>query len=232
MKIGILSDIHGNAHALKEVLRVAEKEKVEKLLILGDIVGYYYQPELVLEMLSTWPHDIIKGNHEVILEELVKGKRSFESVRDKYGSGHQIAMDKLSQEQLAGLFNLPEKKSVMIDGVFFLMCHGSPWDADHHIYPDANTADLLRCDSADHDFVLIGHTHYSFFFKNKKSMLINPGSVGQSRQVGGLAAWAIINTDNKSCEMKATPYPVNVLQNEIALVDPYVNYLSNILNRK
>jgi putative phosphoesterase len=232
MKIGVLSDIHSNAYALKEVLRVAEKENVEKLLILGDIVGYYYEPEVVMEMLSNYDHDMIKGNHEVILENLIKGNLSFDSVREKYGSGHKLAIHKLDDKQITTLLGLPEKKTIVIDGISFLMSHGSPWDADYYVYPDASIDDLTRCDSPDHDFVLIGHTHHSFCYKNKKSMLLNPGSVGQSRQVGGVATWAIINTLNKCFEMKSTPYPVNILQAEIAQIDPQISYLSNILKRK
>ena len=70
MKIAVLSDIHGNNFALDDVLKECKLENVEKLLILGDIVGYYYHPELVLKMLSEWEYEIIKGNHEVILQEL------------------------------------------------------------------------------------------------------------------------------------------------------------------
>ena len=65
MKVGIISDIHGNHYALEEVLKVAIREGVEKLLVLGDIVGYYYHPEIVLEMLYKWSYEIIKGNHEL-----------------------------------------------------------------------------------------------------------------------------------------------------------------------
>ncbi len=45
MKIAILSDIHGNQYALKQVLDCARRDDIEKIFILGDFVGYYYSPE-------------------------------------------------------------------------------------------------------------------------------------------------------------------------------------------
>ena len=74
MKVAVLSDIHGNHYALKEVLNIARNEKVEKLLVLGDIVGYYYHPEKVMDMIKDWDYELIKGNHEILLEKLSTGK--------------------------------------------------------------------------------------------------------------------------------------------------------------
>ncbi len=117
MKIAVISDIHGNYDALVEVLKKAKKEGVEHLLILGDIVGYYYHPDKILNILTEWSFDIIKGNHENILEDLIASPSLGESIRLKYGSGHQEAMDKLSSQQLDFLRDLPETKPVQFDAV-------------------------------------------------------------------------------------------------------------------
>ena len=39
MKIGIISDIHGNIDALNSVLKELEKEKVDRIICLGDSIG-------------------------------------------------------------------------------------------------------------------------------------------------------------------------------------------------
>ncbi len=57
MKIGVLSDIHGNHYALKAVLEEARRCGVEYLFILGDLVGYYYYPDEVLKLLEGWPKE-------------------------------------------------------------------------------------------------------------------------------------------------------------------------------
>lgn len=232
MKIAVISDIHGNCDALIEVLQKARKEKVEHLLILGDLVGYYYHPDEILKLLSEWSFDIIKGNHEEILEDLIADPAIGNSIRLKYGSGHQEAIKTLTNQQLNFLRDLPVTKSVRFNDISILMCHGSPWSNDYYIYPDCDNETIRKCDSKEHDFVLIGHSHYAFAFKNANSILINPGSVGQSRQMGGKASWAIINTINGCFQLLTTDYEVEKLLSEIEEKDADIKYLSEILIRK
>jgi len=232
MKIGIISDIHGNYDALFSVLEKAKKESVDHLLILGDIVGYYYHPEKILNLLSHWSFDMIKGNHERILEDLIEDSSLSQSIRLKYGSGHQEAINKLTQKQLNFLFDLPETKSIKIDEITLLMCHGSPWSNDFYIYPDSNNVILNKCNIKAFNFVLIGHSHYSFAIRNTNSILLNPGSVGQSRQNGGKASWCILNTNNSCFQFFNTDYNTKNLLKEVSEKDPEIKYLSDILKRK
>ena len=231
MKVAVLSDIHGNYSAFKQVLKKIEHEKVKHILILGDIVGYYYSPQKILESLSDWKYDMIKGNHEDILGNLISNPILHDAIRSKYGSGHQHALNKLDNKTIISLINLPSKKTVIIDGVSFGLNHGTPWDSNEYLYPDADVKKINRCDSIDHDFVLIGHTHYSFTHQCKNSILINPGSVGQSREKGGYAYWAIINTEDKSYHIKKTKYNTTSLVEEINKFDPDINYNLKILTR-
>ena len=53
MKIAILSDIHGNNTALKAVLMEIDKIGVDKILFLGDYVGYYYSPDIIFNLMSS-----------------------------------------------------------------------------------------------------------------------------------------------------------------------------------
>lgn len=232
MKIAILSDIHGNFDALAEVLTAAGKEKVDHLLILGDIVGYYYHPDKVLEALAPWSYDMIKGNHEEILQKLIQEPAIGPAVQVKYGCAHQLALEKLTKKQLNFLLGLPESRSVAYDGLSFLMCHGSPWSLDQYIYPDSEPDLILKCDSKEHDFVLIGHSHYAFAKHNENSILLNPGSVGQSRQKGGKASWALVDTKNGSFQQRSTDYGVERLVQEVQIKDPGAAYHMKILKRK
>lgn len=231
MKIGVISDIHGNNYALQEVLKVAREEGIEKLLVLGDIVGYYYHPEIVLEMLSDWDYEIIKGNHEELLEALYENKIDGDTLKKKYGKGHEEAIRNLDEKTLKWLFSLPVQKNVTIDNVSFQLNHGSPKSIDEYIYPDAPVEKLEECNSELHDFVLIGHSHYSFSYKCKNSILINCGSVGQSRQKGGVANWVMIDTYDKSYTVKLTPYDTADLIHEVKINDPGAEYPIRILQR-
>ena len=73
MKIGLLSDIHANAHALEAVLKSARKRKVKKLLCCGDYVGYYYEPDRTIALLNDWDWVGISGNHEAMLLDWLNG---------------------------------------------------------------------------------------------------------------------------------------------------------------
>lgn len=231
MKIGIISDIHGNHYALEQVLASAKQNKIDKLLVLGDIVGYYYHPDKAIDMLKNWDYELIQGNHERIMEQLSVGDIEISSLKKKYGTAHQIAIEKLSQTQFDELINVPKKKAINIDGVNILMCHGTNWDADYYLYPDASLEVLEKCNEPAKDFVVIGHSHYQFAYRNANSTLINVGSVGQSRTFGGVANWAVINTLNKSFELKSTSYDTSLLLEEVKQVDPEVSYLQEILKR-
>lgn len=231
MKIAILSDLHGNIIALEAVLEAAKKENVERLIILGDFVGYYYHPDKIINLLQSYKFDAIKGNHEIILEDLYKNRISGEEIKQKYGSGHEIALKKLGEFELNWLFELPTQLNLEIDNVKFQLNHGSPNSINEYLYPDSNIANLESCNSNIHDFVLIGHSHYSFNYKCKDSILINCGSVGQSRQLGGYAFWTLVNTKNKTFSSQITKYDVLPLIKEIKSIEENYFYSSEILCR-
>lgn len=67
MKIAVLSDIHGNMEAFREVVKYLEKEQIKKVLILGDIIDYGPHSNEVITCLMDLPWEIIgniRGNHE------------------------------------------------------------------------------------------------------------------------------------------------------------------------
>lgn len=231
MKIGVLSDIHGNHIALKEVLEEAEKQNVSKLCILGDIVGYYYNPSKVLEMLSDWDFEMILGNHESLLMKMKESSNICFQVTNKYGNGHQLALNTLSDIQLDFLNSLKEQLSINVDNTKFLLSHGSPWNNDQYIYPNTDVNYLKKFDEYEYDFILFGHSHYSFFFRTKHGIALNPGSVGQSREKGGKAYWSIINTSNRTFKQIITDYDTSSLEKEILFYDPNIKYNLEILKR-
>jgi putative phosphoesterase len=231
LKIAVLSDIHGNYAALLSVITELKKEKVEKLLILGDIVGYYYHPDKILYELDNWEYHLIKGNHEEILIELIDGEADPSFIKSKYGSGHEYAIKKLNSNQINKLLTAPIQINIEIDGLKISMNHGSPLNPNLYIYPDSNKEILDSSAIPLFDIVLIGHSHYQFLYTSMNTVLLNPGSVGQSRSTGGFADWAIINTKNKVIQLRSTIYDTIELEREIQKIDPDNSYLLNILKR-
>lgn len=231
MKVAVISDIHGNHYALEQVLHAAKKNDVKHLLVLGDLVGYYYKPELVLDLISQWSYDLIQGNHERILFQIKQDELLKKTICQKYGRAHVMALESLTLNQFRLLQSLPERKKVNIEKCSFLLSHGSPWDKDLYLYPDSNKRLLKNFDDYTFDFNLIGHSHYSFGFCRKNSIVLNPGSVGQSREHGGKASWICIDTDNQSFQFKFTEYDTGQLKRDVKKYDPNINYNYEILNR-
>ena len=229
MKIGVLSDIHGNHYALKAVLEDARRCGVEYLFILGDLVGYYYYPDEVLKLLEDWPKEVIQGNHEEMLKEVLNKETEKETVRKKYGSGINFAIEKLSVEWMEKLNELHAFKSVTKDNLRFDLCHGSPWDRDCYIYPDCNNDILSRCALSGSDFVFMGHTHYPFVSFYNNTTIANSGSVGQPRDRSSAGSWLVIDTMNRSLMFQHTPFDSSSIIDDVKKIDPHLPYLHEVL---
>lgn len=232
-KIAVLSDIHGNSAALQAVLEEAAHQDAAEYFILGDFIGYYHRPLEVFQLLEHLSCRIsaIQGNHERMLAKVLQGEFSWEDIGRKYGHGLEMAAKQLGQEKLAWLLNLPKQRIVERAGKRFLLCHGSPLDPDHYIYPDAKDMEF-DFSGIEADYVLMGHTHYPMIRAGKNFTVINPGSVGQARDRGGFAAWCIVDTDNDVVTMRYTPYDVTPMLQDCEKYDPDVPYLQEVLLRR
>lgn len=231
MKIAILSDIHGNDTALRAVLMEIDKISVDKILFLGDYVGYYYSPDIIFNLIKDYDKELIKGNHELLLEQALDNNEKALAIQKKYGSGIEYAKKKLSTEQINYLINLHEKKELKIDGLKILICHGSPWAVSEYIYPDSSEEIKKKCLENDIDIVFIGHSHRSFIYEQKNKFLVNVGSVGQNRKVGGVASWGLLDTEKNICVIKESHYDVKPLIKQINKINPDHKYLTNVLRR-
>src|SRR5437763_975600 len=63
-RIAILSDIHGNAVALRAVLADLEAFGVDQIVVAGDLVGFGPSPDEVVDLLVARGARLIRGNHE------------------------------------------------------------------------------------------------------------------------------------------------------------------------
>jgi putative phosphoesterase len=231
MKVALLSDIHANIHALRAVMKALDKESVEKILVLGDLVGYYYWPKDVVDQLRHDSRTIcIRGNHEDILLECISDSVAAQKYQKKYGRGFDICMRSLSAQDLDWLAELPKALTLEFEGKSFYLCHGSLGSVDTYLYPDASE-DVLKSNYSECDYTVFGHTHYSFLHSQGEQMLINPGSVGQSREGGGSARYAIVNLANNVVRFKCAQYDIASIESYALSVDPELSYLRTIFHR-
>ncbi len=231
MKLALLGDIHGNHLALQAVLSAASLSGVEKLLITGDLVGYYYMPLEVLNLLRSWDRHVVRGNHEDMLNSARTDPAFLAQMGVRYGTGLRTALEQLSEKQIDELCCLPHPLELMIDGCKVLLCHGAPWDVDQYVYPDAAPEMLERCAKQDFDLVVMGHTHYPMQNMIGKTLVVNPGSVGQPRNRQPGAHWALFDTDTRNLEFHNEQYDSSQLVRECQQRNPELPYLSNVLKR-
>lgn len=230
MQIAILSDIHGNSDALSCVLDEAKLLDIKSLLIAGDFVNYYYNVDKVLDLLSLWNFEAISGNHESLLSSWVNNDTR-EKIKKKYGSALGKTEKALTEKQINWLINLPEKKELIINNKSVLLCHGSPWDQDQYIYPDVEKNTIEKMFLENKDIIIYGHTHYPIIHKKNHQIIVNPGSVGQTRDKIPGACWAIWNTGTNTINLKRTPYNTERLIKQCQVNDPNLPYLQTVLTR-
>lgn len=229
MRLALLGDIHGNAAALEAVLQQAALHKVNALVVTGDLVGYYFEPKKVLDLLRPWRRYLVRGNHEEMLARARNDRDLLASIDRKYGSGLRLAYDQLSADEVDELCSLPHPLELELASVRMVVCHGAPWDLDEYIYPDASPEVLRKVASRGCDLVVLGHTHYQMLKKVGDVTVINPGSVGQSRDVRGSASWALYDTDTRVLDFRREPYDRDALLAEACRRHPELAYLAQAL---
>lgn len=234
MRLGVLSDIHGNIHALQAVLEAAKSLRIEKLVIAGDFVNYYYHPKEVMEALSVWEKFCIRGNHEEYLSIALQSDEFLQQHKKKYGSGLEVAIRDLSEAQIHELITFPTSLSLTFKEKHLFVFHGSPSDPNQYLYPDSSEEVFLKelARLPEKSVTVIGHSHYPFIKSFGSKIILNPGSVGQNREVGGFANWAWLDTENSDISIESTYYDVKPVIQEVLAKDPENQYLASILTRK
>jgi putative phosphoesterase len=195
MRIGVLSDVHGNLPALDAVLD--DLPPVEALLNAGDTVGYNPWPGACVEAMRDRDVPSVMGNHD----RAVASDTAFRFNR-MAAAGVEYALESLDQEQLAWLESLPEQRSCF-DGRVRVV-HGHPDDPDRYTYPAEFDPSLLD----EEDVLVLGHTHVQHVERYDEGIVLNPGSVGQPRDRDPRAAYAILDLDAMDVELRRVEYDV------------------------
>ena len=230
MRYLILSDIHANIDALEAVLTAAPSETWDRVLVLGDLVGYGAEPSAVIARVQSLnPTATIRGNHDKAACGIEDGS-SFNYVARLAA---QWTFDALSPVQREYLRALPQGPLTIDDTIE--ICHGAPFDEDHYIFDADDASHAL--DSATRRVCLFGHTHLPVVFRRNPHLfdgflpsgptdslveiesglnyLINVGSVGQPRDGDPRAAFGIYDSAAPSVLIRRVEYPVQTAQRRI-----------------
>jgi predicted phosphodiesterase len=103
MRVAILSDVHSNLEALTAVLHVVDGAKVDRVVSLGDIVGYGASPNACCELVRSIAEVTLLGNHDAA----VAGRMDYSFYYDAARHALDWSTQVLSEDNLAWLRSLP-----------------------------------------------------------------------------------------------------------------------------
>jgi|SRR3989339_778013 len=179
MLLAFISDIHANYEALSSLSD--DLSQADFVLCLGDVVGYYCQINEVIDYIRNLHGICILGNHD---NYLLHGYPQDALPAVKFGIDY--AKSVITPDNYKWLTSLPITWGGFVGGLSMFLNHGSPWNPLHD-YLYSNSTALSSLDTFHHDLISCGHTHRSHLRFSHKPYLLNPGSIGQSRDVTGHA---------------------------------------------
>lgn len=207
MKIGLIADIHSNLPALTAVLE--RLESVDMLICAGDMVGYYNQPNEVCESIRERAAAVVFGNHEAYVTGLWKPNLEYEPILRAVWT-----KDNLSPINFDWLSNLPEESIINVDSYTLRIRH--TWKGGSYLYKDSPLLQDIKLESGK--IVVIGHTHCQMNARCGDGFIINPGSVGQPRDLNPAASYAVFDSETGNVEFFRILYDVKSLQQKLLLL--------------
>lgn len=217
----VLSDVHANAHALRAVLDAVSDDRIDGVLCLGDLVGYGPFPNECVATVAGLDAVTVAGNHDLI----AIGELSDERCGPLAKQTAAWTRDALDGHSRAYLTGLPQQARV--DDIF--LAHGSIDDCQQYVRGvERATGELERIsrDEPGCRLLLLGHTHQPWAFgpatgtllrgprsagialDRSQLHLINPGSVGQSRDRTVAARFVVLDTERGHADFRAVNYDV------------------------
>jgi predicted phosphodiesterase len=221
MIYGILGDIHGNLEALMATLEAMERRRVDRLVCLGDIVGYNADSNACAGVVQSRSIESIAGNHDLISI----GRLGFGRCANKAAFALQRTRRVLMPEVRDFLATLPSAR--LYEGRFLLV-HGGIGDVQQYVRTPQQIRDNLeplRRSYPDVQVCFFGHTHEPRVYEvdgdsveerpagecvlltQGKTYFVNPGSVDASRKrEHQLAEFGVFDSSGLRMEFHRVPY--------------------------
>ncbi|MDR1975210.1 MAG: metallophosphatase family protein [Bacteroidales bacterium] len=216
MKYAIFSDIHSNLTALQACYEhFLALNTPAKIVILGDYIDYGPRPNETVEYIQNMsPHIVLCGNHEKALNG---GEDS------KFSSPRGVTSSRLTRQVLdvSSMKFIDKNNNAFIEHDNILFIHG---DLSNPYWGKMSYSEMQDTKYRKYDFVISGHTHIphllEIFYETenlnmrnkKKTIFLNPGSVGQPRNHCPNAQYMVMDTETEEFNYYKVPYDIKLEQ--------------------
>lgn len=223
MRYAIIGDIHGNLESLESVMASIEEEEVDRIICVGDIVGYGANPVECIEIVRERCHTVVAGNHDYA----AIGLTDIDFFNPFAKQAVVWTSEQLREEDIEYLAKL--RLIERDDG--FTVVHATLEDPKGWGYIlntfDAAVSFELQTDS----LCFVGHTHVPVVYQKTDSFvtghrfvskledgskyIINVGSVGQSRDGDPRACYVMYDSTHSVLRLKRIEYDIETAQKKI-----------------
>ena len=219
MRYAIISDVHANEAALRAVLTDAADEQVEKIICLGDVLGYGPEPVAALELVYRRAHVCLAGNHD----DAVCGRFPVEDFTEFAAAAvarHRAAITHEAKDWLAHLPYTCEFEG-------FACVHGDFSDPQHFNYVLEAEDAVPSWEARTEQLLFVGHSHQpcifvlgasgtphridaaDFTLEDGKRYIVNPGSVGYPRSGDCRSSYCIYDDTEHTVEFRSLPFDLD-----------------------
>jgi predicted phosphodiesterase len=226
VRYAVVSDVHSNLEALTATLREARRIGYDRLISLGDLVGYNADPSACLERLAGEIEFGVLGNHDAAAVD--------PGVANYFNPSAQKAAiwtsKRLNKAEKDFLSSFPLILSPEPD---LLLVHGAPSGPEAWSYVISPADAHFEFERFEERVCLFGHSHLAMGFVRERAgtvrvfrgnelvlgkgrrYMINPGSVGQPRDGDPRAAFGILDTDHCAFEFHRVEYDIASAQDKV-----------------
>jgi len=240
MRALIVSDVHSNLEAFKAAIEHAQQRGgFDEIWSLGDLVGYGPDPSACVDLLRSYGHSAVAGNHDLA----AVGKISVERFNPYAATANRWTAEQLTQEQAEYLGGLP----LTLEVDEFTLAHGSPRDPiwEYLVTVESAIACFTHIDTY---WCLVGHSHMPFLCiprldgaafmafpegraiqLDEEALIVNPGSVGQPRDGDPRASYVVYDDAVQTLEHHRVEYDIAATQDKMrrySLPDYLIDRLS------
>lgn len=179
MQVALISDIHGNAVALRTVLTEIEEDEPDRIVCLGDVAATGPQPSESLDLIRELDCPVVMGNADeaLLAPELIESDGETPS---RFKEIDRWCAAQLSKTQVQSLRAFEPTVELRLSAERQLLCyHGSPRSYSEGIEATTPEGELDEWFAGTNAYVLAGgHTHVQLVRRYRDAIVLNPGSVG------------------------------------------------------